>query len=78
MDRSEPDYEYPYPSPELEAEHPFRPLDFVEYPPEEMVERAVAFETLMAHRRSPRLFSDRPEPRNLIESAIRTLSLIHI
>ena len=74
MDRSEPDYEHPYPSPELEAAYPFRPLDFVEYPPEEMAERAAAFETLMAHRRSPRLFSDRPVPRNLIESAIRTAS----
>lgn len=74
MDRPEPVYEHPYPSPELEAEHPFRPLGFVEYPPEEMVARAEAFESLMERRRSPRLFSDRPVPRALIESAIRTAS----
>ena len=74
MDRPEPVYEHPYPSPELEAEHPFRPLGFVEYPPEEMAARAEAFEALMERRRSPRLFSDRPVPRALIESAIRTAS----
>ena len=74
MDRPEPVYEHPYPSPELEAEHPFRPLGFVEYPPEEMAARAEAFEALMERRRSPRLFSDRPVARALIESAIRTAS----
>ena len=74
MDRPEPVYEHPYPSPELEAEHPFRSLGFVEYPPEEMATRAEAFEALMERRRSPRLFSDRPVARALIESAIRTAS----
>lgn len=72
MSHTEPVYEHPYPPPALEAEHPFRPLDFVEYPPAEMRERADTFETMMARRRSPRLFSDRPVPRALIESAIRT------
>ena len=70
----EPVYEHPYPSPELEAEHPYRPLGFVELPPDEMVARAAEFEALMERRRSPRLFSDRPVPQELIESAIRTAS----
>lgn len=72
MPHIEPVYEHPYPPAELEAQHPFRELDFVEYPPDEMLERASAFESLMSRRRSPRLFSDRPVPRELIESAIRT------
>lgn len=72
MTRPEPHYEHPYPPPHLEAEHPFRPLGFVEYPPAEMAERAADFEALMTRRRSPRLFSDRPVPRDLIESAVRT------
>ena len=72
MTRPEPEYRLPYPSPGLEAEHPFRPLEFVEYPPEEMAARADAFEHLMLRRRSPRLFSDRPVPRRLVESAVRT------
>jgi nitroreductase len=74
VDHREPVYQYPYPSPELEAEHPYRKLDFVEYPLAEMGRRAAEFEALMERRRSPRLFSDRPVPRELIESAIRTAS----
>jgi len=48
------------------------PLDFTEYPPEQMRERAAQFYELMAQRRSVRDFSDRPVPRELIEDAIRT------
>jgi nitroreductase len=48
------------------------PLDFTEYPPEEMRERARSFRQLMAQRRSVRDFSDRPVSRALIEEAIRT------
>lgn len=48
------------------------PLDFTEYPPEEMRDRARAFREQMSHRRSVREFSDRPVPRELIEEAIRT------
>jgi iodotyrosine deiodinase len=48
------------------------PLDFTEYPPEQMRERAARFYELMAQRRSVRAFSDRPVPRELIEDAIRT------
>lgn len=74
VDHVEPVYQHPYPSPELEAAHPYRPLGFVEYAPEEMAQRAADFEALMARRRSPRLFSNRPVPQALIESAIRTAS----
>jgi nitroreductase len=48
------------------------PLDFTEYPPDQMRERAAWFYELMAQRRSVRDFSDRPVPRALIEDAIRT------
>jgi len=48
------------------------PLNFTEYPPEQMRERAAQFYELMAQRRSVRDFSDRPVPRELIEDAIRT------
>ncbi len=74
MDHPEPRYEHPYPSPELEAAHPFRPLGFEPMPPAEMAARAAEFEALMERRRSPRLFSDRHVPQALIESAIRTAS----
>ena len=48
------------------------PLDFTEYPPKEMKERAQSFYELMAGRRSVREFSDRAVPRELIATAIRT------
>lgn len=48
------------------------PLDFTEYAPSEMQERARAFRKLMARRRSVRAFSERPVPRELIEEAVRT------
>jgi nitroreductase len=48
------------------------PLDFTEYPPEEMRERARSFYELMARRRSVRDFSDRPVPQALIADAICT------
>jgi nitroreductase len=48
------------------------PLDFTEYPPDEMRERARAFRDQMSQRRSVREFSDRPVPQELIEEAIRT------
>ena len=47
-------------------------LNFTEYPPEQMRERAAHFYELMAQRRSVREFSDRPVPRELIADAIRT------
>lgn len=48
------------------------PLDFTEYPPAEMRERARAYRERMEQRRSVRSFSDRPVPRELIEEAVRT------
>lgn len=54
--------------------HPFIPLSFTEYPPDEMLERARAFFREMDRRRSVRDFSDRPVPRELVEMAIRTAS----
>jgi len=50
------------------------PLDFREFPPETMEERATAFRELMERRRSIRFFSDRPVPIELIEEAVRTAS----
>lgn len=48
------------------------PLDFTEYPPDEMRERARSFRRQMSQRRSVRAFSERPVPQVLIEEAIRT------
>jgi nitroreductase len=67
-------YDHPYPSPELEAAHPFRRLDFKRRPADEMRDRAEAFLDLMERRRSVRMFSDEPVPRHLIELAIATAS----
>jgi nitroreductase len=50
----------------------FKLLDeFVEYPPEEMRERAAAFYAEMRRRRSVRSFSDRPVAREIIEDCLR-------
>lgn len=45
----------------------YRPMDDVE-----RIERAMAFRTLMAGRRTVREFSDRPVPRSVVEHAILT------
>lgn len=67
-------YEHPYPSPELEAKHPFRPLDFVRLPSHEMEARAATFHDMVDQRRSVRMFSDDPIPKQLIERAIESAS----
>lgn len=67
-------YEHPYPSPELEAAHPFRVLEFQRLPPEEMLARARSFRDLMEARRSVRMFSPEPVPKRLIELAVETAS----
>ncbi len=67
---ADPLYAHPYPPPELEAEHPFRVLEFERRPESEMWERARSFHELMTTRRSPRLFAPDPVPRELIELAI--------
>lgn len=67
-------YEHPYPSPELESEYPFVPLDHERLAPDEMLENAKALYRQMDRRRSVRMFSDEPVPRELIEAAIMTAS----
>ena len=67
-------YDHPYPSPELAAAHPFVELDFERLPEAVMRDRARAFHQSMERRRSVRMFSDEPVPRDLIELAIATAS----
>lgn len=50
----------------------FQPLDFTEYPPEEMNRRAESFRSLMQRRRTVRDFSERPVPREIIEACLLT------
>ena len=56
------------------SEHPTKPLDFHEYPVEEMRERLAEFYTDLARRRTVREFSDRPVPRDIIETALQAAS----
>jgi iodotyrosine deiodinase len=46
-------------------------LDYREYPPDQMAERAAEFAAEMARRRSVRHFSDRPVPRPVVEACLR-------
>ena len=55
----------------MSDELPRIPLQFVEYPPDEMQRRAVAFNALLQRRRSVRHFSDRAVPRAVIEHCLR-------
>jgi iodotyrosine deiodinase len=51
----------------------FQPLSsYIEYPVEEMIERAVEFRQEMQRRRTVRQFSTRPVPRQLIEECLLT------
>ena len=68
------DYEHPYPAPELEARYSFVPLDFDRVPEETMKRRAAEFYQTMARRRSVRMFSPDPVPRDLLAMAIETAS----
>jgi len=54
------------------VDHPFVPLEFREYPEEEMSRRARAFYEDLNRRRTVREFCDRPVPRELIETAVLT------
>ncbi len=52
-----------------------RPLtEYVEYPPEEMLERVRRFYENIDRRRTVRMFADRPVDREIIETAIRAAS----
>jgi iodotyrosine deiodinase len=53
------------------AESRFIPLDYREYPAEEMRWRAAAFYADMRRRRSVRQFADRPVPDGVIEDCLR-------
>ena len=57
-----------------EEEHGFIPLDFEEFPGDEMIERARSFFNQMSRRRTTRHFSDREVPKEMIELAIKTAS----
>ena len=48
----------------------FIPLEFKEYPPAEMVERAEAFYAEIKQRRSVRDFSDRDVPQEVIDACL--------
>ena len=51
----------------------FQPLSsYVEYPVEEMKQRATSFREQMQRRRTVRQFSDRPVPRGIIEECLLT------
>jgi nitroreductase len=47
------------------------PLDFTEYPPDEMARRAAAFRDEVARRRTVRDFSDRPIPPGVLDDCLR-------
>ncbi len=68
------EYLHPYPSPDVLAEHPFEPLDFVRHDESQMRARSEEFFAEMDRRRSVRMLSDEPVPLELIETAIRTAS----
>jgi nitroreductase len=53
------------------GEAEFVPLQFVEYPVEEMQQRAAAFFTELSRRRTVREFSARPAPREVIDLCLR-------
>ena len=56
----------------MKRDFPNQPLQFREYSPDEMRQRARAFADDLKRRRTVRDFSDRPVPRELIEVAIDT------
>lgn len=67
-------YEHPYPSPELESQHPFVTYEHVRLTEEEMANRGRDFLQEMESRRSVRMFSSDPVPQELIELAVKTAS----
>ena len=67
-------YEHPYPSPELAARHRFVRLDQQRLDLGEMRSRAASFRDELERRRSVRMFSPEPVPRDLIELAIEAAS----
>ncbi len=64
--------DYVYPPPEVEAVYPFVALPFSRKPDDEARAAGTAFYEAMERRRSCRMFSADPVPRELIDLAIRT------
>jgi nitroreductase len=52
--------------------HPFVPLEFTEYPEDEMLRRIADYYRLMKSRRTVRDFSDRPVSAEIVREAVRT------
>ena len=67
-------YRHPYPSPDLAARHPFVVHDHQRVDDDTMRSRAEAFRSSVDRRRSIRMFSPDPVPRDLIESAVAAAS----
>ncbi len=65
-------YQHPYPSPQLEAKHPFVELNFQRQAPALMLARANDFYQELDRRRSVRMFSPEPVSVELIELAVRS------
>jgi iodotyrosine deiodinase len=64
----------PQAQPNMENPSAHIPHRFIRRPPEEMLERARAFHTLMEQRRSVRHFSTEPVPLELVQELVRTAS----
>lgn len=67
-------YDHPYPTPDLEAAYPFHVYESRSFPVDQMRARAAAFRDELDARRSVRMFSDQPVPRDLIATAVTTAS----
>lgn len=68
------DYEFPYPSPELAAQHRFVTLEFERIEEAAMLANGERFRSHMSTRRSVRMFASDPVPKRLIELAIDSAS----
>ena len=67
-------YEFPYPSKELESQHPFSIYEYERLSEQAMKANAEDFYHKMNERRSVRMFSPDPVPQKLIELAIQAAS----
>ena len=67
-------YRYPYPSPELAARYPFVAHEHQRVDDRTMRDRVESFRASADRRRSVRMFSPDPVPRDLIEAAVAAAS----
>ncbi len=67
-------YKHPYPSPQLAKDYPYIELEFQRLTPDQMQAAADDFYARMDKRRSVRMLSDEPVPRQLIETAVSAAS----